>query len=149
MNYVIQLQQCTECNEIFQSLSILHYSTVTLIHNLSTIFQVETKDALLHAINEEFVEAVEVLLDHEETIHKPGQLHVSIFLLPRTKLFFLDQINQKFFNHYQSWEDIPPDTANFTPDITPLVLAAHRDNYEIIKILLDRGAILPMPHDVR
>lgn len=28
-------------------------------------------------------------------------------------------------------------------------MAAHRDNYEIIKILLDRGAVLPMPHDVR
>ena len=53
------------------------------------------------------------------------------------------------FFAFQSWEAIPPDTANFTPDITPLVLAAHRDNYEIIKILLDRGAILPVPHDVR
>lgn len=39
--------------------------------------KVETKDALLHAISEEFVEAVEVLLDHEETIHKPGEPHVS------------------------------------------------------------------------
>nr|CAD7258014.1 unnamed protein product [Timema shepardi] len=85
--------------------------------------KVETKDALLHAISEEFVEAVEVLLDHEETIHRPGEPH--------------------------SWEALPPDTATFTPDITPLILAAHRDNYEIIKILLDRGATLPMPHDVR
>ena len=50
---------------------------------------------------------------------------------------------------FQSWEALPPDTATFTPDITPLILAAHRDNYEIIKILLDRGATLPMPHDVR
>ncbi|CAG9761861.1 unnamed protein product [Ceutorhynchus assimilis] len=86
-------------------------------------YRVETKDALLHAISEEFVEAVEVLLDHEETIHKKGEPH--------------------------SWEALPPDTATFTPDITPLILAAHRDNYEIIKILLDRGATLPMPHDVR
>ena len=58
-----------------------------------------------------------------------------------------------FFNKmsktFQSWEAIPPETASFTPDITPLVLAAHRDNYEIIKILLDRGGTLPMPHDVR
>lgn len=38
--------------------------------------RVETKDALLHAISEEFVEAVEVLLDHEETIHKLGEPHV-------------------------------------------------------------------------
>ena len=51
--------------------------------------------------------------------------------------------------YFQSWEAIPPDTASFTQDISPLVLGAHRDNYEIIKILLDRGATLPMPHDVR
>lgn len=37
----------------------------------------------------------------------------------------------------------------FTPDITPLILAAHRNNYEILKILLDRGATVPMPHDIK
>ncbi|KAI8440634.1 hypothetical protein MSG28_001848 [Choristoneura fumiferana] len=86
-------------------------------------FGVETRDALLHAISEEFVEAVEALLDHEERTTKPGELH--------------------------SWEALPPETATFTPDITPLILAAHRDSYEIIKLLLDRGAGLPVPHDVR
>ncbi|XP_011503566.1 PREDICTED: transient receptor potential-gamma protein isoform X2 [Ceratosolen solmsi marchali] len=86
-------------------------------------FKVDTKDALLHAISEEFVEAVELLLDHEESFHSNGEPH--------------------------SWEALPPDTATFTPDITPLILSAHRDNYEIIKILLDRGSTLPMPHDVR
>ncbi|XP_071559770.1 transient receptor potential-gamma protein isoform X1 [Temnothorax nylanderi] len=85
--------------------------------------KVDTKDALLHAISEEFVEAVEVLLEHEETLHRNGEPH--------------------------SWEALPPDTATFTPDITPLILSAHKDNYEIIKILLDRGSTLPMPHDVR
>ncbi|XP_025160245.1 transient receptor potential-gamma protein isoform X2 [Harpegnathos saltator] len=85
--------------------------------------KVDTKDALLHAISEEFVEAVEVLLEHEETLHRNGEPH--------------------------SWEALPAETATFTPDITPLILSAHRDNYEIIKILLDRGSTLPMPHDVR
>lgn len=37
---------------------------------------VEMKDALLHAINEEFVEAVELLLDQEQSIHTPGTPHV-------------------------------------------------------------------------
>ncbi|GFR18762.1 transient receptor potential-gamma protein, partial [Trichonephila clavata] len=48
-----------------------------------------------------------------------------------------------------SWEAVDRDASTFTPDITPLILAAHRDNYEIIKILLDRGATLPAPHDIR
>ena len=39
-------------------------------------FQVETRDALLHAIDEEYVEAVEVLLENEEMKHKEGELHV-------------------------------------------------------------------------
>lgn len=39
---------------------------------------VDTKDALLHAISEEFVEAVEMLLDHEDQNQvKEGQ-HVRI-----------------------------------------------------------------------
>ncbi|KOX70909.1 Transient receptor potential-gamma protein, partial [Melipona quadrifasciata] len=95
--------------------------------------KVDTKDALLHAISEEFVEAVEVLLEHEESLHRNGEPHVRWV---STSVF-------------QSWEALPSDTATFTPDITPLILAAHRDNYEIIKILLDRGSTLPMPHDVR
>ena len=40
-------------------------------------------------------------------------------------------------------------SANYTPDITPLILAAHKNNYEILKILLDRGASLPTPHDLK
>ncbi|XP_022246931.1 transient receptor potential-gamma protein-like, partial [Limulus polyphemus] len=50
---------------------------------------------------------------------------------------------------YVSWEAIDRNTATFTPDISPLMLAAHRNNYEIIKILLDRGATLPNPHQAR
>lgn len=49
----------------------------------------------------------------------------------------------------QSWQKVETNTSMFTPDITPLVLAAHRNNYEILKILLDRGASIPMPHDIR
>jgi transient receptor potential cation channel subfamily C member 4 len=40
-------------------------------------------------------------------------------------------------------------SSTFTPDITPLILGAHKNNYEILKMLLDRGASLPMPHDIK
>ncbi|OAD53838.1 Transient receptor potential protein [Eufriesea mexicana] len=84
---------------------------------------IQVKDALLHAIKEEYVEAVEILLEWEEKIHLPGQPY--------------------------SWEAVDRSSSNFTPDITPLILAAHKNNYEILKILLDRGATLPTPHDAR
>ena len=50
---------------------------VIVLSPCNQMSQVETKDALLHAINEEYVEAVEVLLDHEESIHKDGELWVE------------------------------------------------------------------------
>ncbi|KAF7285043.1 hypothetical protein GWI33_012349 [Rhynchophorus ferrugineus] len=90
---------------------------------LLIVMNVETKDALLYAISVEFVEAVELLLEYEELIHKEGELY--------------------------SWQKVDMNTATFTPDITPLILAAHRNNYEILKILLDRGATIPMPHDIK
>ncbi|ERL93960.1 hypothetical protein D910_11246 [Dendroctonus ponderosae] len=84
---------------------------------------IAVKDGLLHAIKEEYVEAVEILLNWEEEHHQD--------------------------NDPYSWEQVDRSGASFTSDITPLVLAAHKNNYEIIKLLLDRGATLPMPHDVR
>ncbi|XP_016974030.1 transient-receptor-potential-like protein isoform X3 [Drosophila rhopaloa] len=90
---------------------------------LLVIMGVETKDALLHAINAEFVEAVELLLEHEELIYKEGEQY--------------------------SWQKVDINTAMFAPDVTPLMLAAHKNNFEILRILLDRGAAVPVPHDIR
>uniref|UniRef100_A0A8K9VBQ9 Transient receptor potential cation channel, subfamily C, member 4b n=1 Tax=Oncorhynchus mykiss TaxID=8022 RepID=A0A8K9VBQ9_ONCMY len=39
--------------------------------------------------------------------------------------------------------------SNFTPDITPIILAAHTNNYEIIKLLVQKGVSMPQPHEVR
>ena len=64
-----------------------------------------------------------MLLDHEESIHVEGEPW--------------------------SWETLSEEEAVFSTDMTPLVLAAHTNNYEIIKILLDRGAQLPRPHEER
>uniref|UniRef100_S4RQB3 Transient receptor potential cation channel, subfamily C, member 5a n=1 Tax=Petromyzon marinus TaxID=7757 RepID=S4RQB3_PETMA len=36
-----------------------------------------------------------------------------------------------------------------TPDMTPIILAAHTNNYELIKLLLTRGVSVPRPHAVR
>ncbi|XP_044594213.1 transient receptor potential protein [Cotesia glomerata] len=103
-------------------IAAIENENVELIHILLE-WKIQVKDALLHAIKEEYVEAVEILLDYEEKIHVPGEPY--------------------------SWEALESGDYNFTPDITPLILAAHKNNYEILKILLDRGATLPCPHDAR
>ncbi|CAH1777716.1 unnamed protein product [Owenia fusiformis] len=90
-------------------------------------YNVELGDALLHAINEENVEAVELILSHQT--HRKKDLSV------------ISEDDEGFLGGTPS--------SSFTPDITPIILAAHRDNYEIIKILLDRGEVIPKPHDVR
>ena len=68
-------------------------------------------------------QGVELLLAHEERVWQPGTPH--------------------------SWEAIDPVSATYTPDITPLTLAAHKNNYEILKLLIDRGASMPSPHDIK
>ena len=72
-------------------------------------------------------------------------LHLHLYMLLHLHLI----LHLHLHMHLQSWEAIDPDTAAFTPDISPLILAAHTDNYEIIKILLDRGSVLPCPHHQR
>ncbi|KAJ1366541.1 anthranilate synthase component I [Parelaphostrongylus tenuis] len=74
---------------------------------------IETGDAILHAIGEENLEAVEIIVEHLEKIDKfsPENQGVEI-------------------NEYSA----------FTPDITPIILAAQKDNYECIKLFWIRKA---------
>ncbi|XP_069002393.1 short transient receptor potential channel 4-like [Embiotoca jacksoni] len=84
-------------------------------------FNVYVGDALLHAIRKEVVGAVELLLIHKKS---SGGMQVPPILL-----------DKQF--------------SDFTPDITPIILAAHTNSYEIIKLLVQKGVSMPQPHEVR
>ncbi|XP_058788696.1 transient-receptor-potential-like protein isoform X2 [Phymastichus coffea] len=103
---------------------------------LLVVMGVDTKDALLHAINQEFVEAVELLLEHEELLRN-SEIEAAA----------AGKLGDKEVVH--SWQKVDSALARYPPDTTPLILAAQRNNYEILKLLLDRGATLPMPHDIK
>ncbi|KAL0993893.1 hypothetical protein UPYG_G00115280 [Umbra pygmaea] len=82
---------------------------------------VHVGDALLYAIRKEVVGAVELLLSHR----KPsGEKQVPNLMM-----------DTQF--------------SEFTPDITPIMLAAHTNNYEIIKLLVQRKVTIPRPHQIR
>lgn len=101
---------------------------------------VEVGDALLHAISEENVEAVELLLRHiDKETNALSQVRVG------SADSYAGVTNVLLQTHGVEIND----RSSFTPDVTPIILAAHRDNYEIVKLLLDRGATIPQPHDVR
>ena len=53
-------------------------------------------------------------------------------------------VNEKYFQHLTStYED---EDQDFASDITPIILAAHVNNYEILKLLLSEGTSLLRPH---
>ncbi|XP_030836430.1 short transient receptor potential channel 4 isoform X1 [Strongylocentrotus purpuratus] len=83
-------------------------------------YHVHVGDALLHAIDEEVVEAVELLLNY-----KPPKKDLHVRILQETQ------------------------ESDYDSDISPVIMAAHRNNYEILKVLLERGASIPKPHDVK
>lgn len=75
-------------------------------------------------------------------------LYVIIYCNAYAKYLCLKQLCFSIL-FIKSWEKVDRDISTFTSEITPLILAAQKDNYEILKLLLDRGATLPMPHEVR
>ncbi|CAH8582230.1 unnamed protein product [Schistosoma guineensis] len=93
-----------------------------LLQFLVALPKLDLKDCILHAINEDNVIAVEIIL-HAQA-ERGGKKNLRGLL-----------------GRFQS--------SSFTPDINGIILAAHRDNYVILKLLLDRGDRIYKPHDLR
>ncbi|XP_030068370.1 short transient receptor potential channel 7 isoform X1 [Microcaecilia unicolor] len=88
-------------------------------------------DGLLLAISKGYVRIVEAILNHPAFAH--GQ---------RLTLSPLEQeLRDDDFYAYDE------DGTRFSHDITPIILAAHCQEYEIVHILLVKGARIERPHD--
>ncbi|XP_067897643.1 short transient receptor potential channel 1 isoform X5 [Heterodontus francisci] len=83
----------------------------------------KTTDALLVAINSEVVGAVDILLNHRPR---------------RSSKPTIAKLMQRIQN---------PEYST-TMDVAPVILAAHRNNYEILTMLLKQDLSLPRPHAV-
>ncbi|XP_035240916.1 short transient receptor potential channel 6-like isoform X3 [Anguilla anguilla] len=88
-------------------------------------------DALLLAISKGYVRIAEAILAHRafgdprRLTASPGQAEMA---------------HDDFFAYDE-------DGSRFSQDITPVLLAAHCQEYEIVHILLSRGARIERPHD--
>ena len=85
------------------------------------------EDALLNAISQEKIHIVKLIIDH------PQYIRMEKIMAPRGQRAGL--VGKGI------------ERSQFSADITPLMLAAHTNNHEIIQLLLDRGLKVEMPHD--
>ncbi len=88
-------------------------------------------DALLLAISKGYMRIVEAILAHPAF---EGGLRLTLSPLEQ-------QLRDDDFYAYDE------DGTRFSQDITPMILAAHCKEYEIVHILLLKGARIEKPHD--
>ena len=84
------------------------------------------EQALLHAISKHSVTLVKVIVEHPSFISSENQQK--------------RQGSDAFFGTEEK--------SQFPPDISPLVLAAHYNNHEIIQIFLARNHTIEKPHRI-
>uniref|UniRef100_A0A4X2L9F8 Transient receptor potential cation channel subfamily C member 3 n=1 Tax=Vombatus ursinus TaxID=29139 RepID=A0A4X2L9F8_VOMUR len=89
-------------------------------------------DALLLAISKGYVRIVEALLGH------PG------FAAAGRRLTLSPSEQGPRADDFYAYDE---DGTRFSPDVTPVILAAHCHRYEVVHMLLSRGARIERPHD--
>uniref|UniRef100_A0A8C5TR80 Transient receptor potential cation channel subfamily C member 5 n=1 Tax=Malurus cyaneus samueli TaxID=2593467 RepID=A0A8C5TR80_9PASS len=101
------------------------------------------RSALLIAIENENLEIMELLLSHS--------VYVGDALLYAIRKEVVGAVELLLNYRKPSGEKqvVKLLQGPFTPDITPIMLAAHTNNYEIIKLLVQRRVTIPRPHQIR
>ncbi|WAQ97758.1 TRPL-like protein, partial [Mya arenaria] len=90
---------------------------------------VKIGDALLYAIREGVFKIVEMLIDHPSIT--PEMLG-----------------NEWSRSKYVGEIGDPEESNDYSPDISPVILAAHCNQFEILQLLLMRGANIDRPHQL-
>ena len=101
-----------------------HYDVIEYLLDRCKLEIIE--DALLHAISVESVRTCEIFLKH------------SVYTNRRSR--FKLQFQHEFYDQ----ED---NASSFSSDITPLILAAHCNNFDIVYMLVQKGFVIHAPHD--
>lgn len=151
-----------DVNELFiEACMTGDYQSVSLI--LSTIkdFNIDVTDnlgrtALRLAVANEHIEVVQLLLSKADNQKLKealllaiymGHAQIAEFILnhPTYRVFtekkFLNGVNDSF------WQTPSSVDAQFSPDITPIMLAAHYNRAEIVQMLLVNGDRIEKPHE--
>ncbi|XP_062908899.1 short transient receptor potential channel 6-like isoform X4 [Mobula hypostoma] len=106
-----------------------HLEIIELLLKVDNLSRVG--DGLLLAISKGYVRIVEAILNHK-------------LFATKHALTLTPEQYQPEFNDFYAYDE---DGTRFSHDVTPIILAAHCQDYEIVHILLRRGARINRPHD--
>ncbi|XP_077984510.1 transient-receptor-potential-like protein [Glandiceps talaboti] len=106
------------------------------------------RSALQMAVDNENIEIVEILLAQPN-------VHIGDALLYAIKEGVYRMV-EMMVNHPSisremlggDWSKMTKESSDYSPDISPVILAAHCNQFEILQLLLTRGATISRPHAV-
>jgi hypothetical protein len=137
------------------------YQTVNFILDSIKDFNIDITDnlgrtALRLAVSNEHIEVVQALVAKSDSQKLREALLIAIYMghttiaeailkHPKYKIFnekkFLNSATDSF------WQTPSSDDAQFSPDITPIMLASQYNRTEIVQMLLSNGDRIEKPHE--
>ncbi|XP_060587786.1 short transient receptor potential channel 7-like [Ruditapes philippinarum] len=112
------------------------------------------RTALRLAVKNEHLEVVEVLLEKSSSRHiyeavlqaiSAGHVQIAENILKHKRYLEIWKERKKFGDDDHFFKT-QYEESQFSPDITPLILAAQKNQYEIVQLLLLRGDRIQKPH---
>ncbi|ESO05324.1 hypothetical protein HELRODRAFT_191443 [Helobdella robusta] len=116
--------------------SALHFAVdgenIEMIDFLMEFLSLELIDeALLHAVSKDLAKIVRQIIEH-----------------PTYESRNTNYPLRKFHNSFKKLHLRAEKSGQFSPDVSPLILAAHRNNHEIIQLFLSKQQTIAKPHSI-
>uniref|UniRef100_A0A8C5MUN2 Transient receptor ion channel domain-containing protein n=1 Tax=Leptobrachium leishanense TaxID=445787 RepID=A0A8C5MUN2_9ANUR len=102
------------------------------------------RSALFIAIENENLEIMELLLSHDVYVGDALLYAIRKEVVGAVKLLLGYKKEKRV-----SMVTMDTQMSEFAQDITPIMVATHTNNYEIIKLLIHSGMTIPRPHQIR
>ncbi|ESO90970.1 hypothetical protein LOTGIDRAFT_122406, partial [Lottia gigantea] len=113
------------------------------------------RTALRLAVKNEHLEVLELLLDRSSQHHiyeavlqaiSAGHVQIAETILKHRRYLDMWRERRKLGDTDGFFKTAVTAESQFSPDITPLILAAQKNQYEIVQLLLLRGETIQKPH---